>query len=806
MSINLGTRACLRAALAAILAGAGATAAVAAGDDTAASTAGANATGGGLEEIVVTARRREEDLQEVPISITAITGDQLTQRGIETQENLNRMVPNLVIHGSNGFFGLQEGGFQIRGIGNVTIYYDGIAHPETFGIPLGNILEVDHVEVLRGPQGTLFGKDTMGGAIQYVTKAPSDTLGARIKLTTGAFNRYDMTAAVDLPLTDTLLTKVTVAKLSRDGYLQSVTAPMVYGSQDDTLANVDILWKPTAKFSWRVGASWEDDKNNGNPITDWAINTGTPGAANPCATTHPAGKTAPDLTCLYNAIGLTIPQTWAFGATQQWKTASNYQGPDLYTQISGITNTMIYEFSDQWVGKILGGYRKVKNFDYTDFDATEWNIFEGKNYNEQDEGTLEAQLQFNGTRWSGTNGLYTYTDDRRAHRMNWFQNDLKLAVNPANNAAAIAWLTSNINPLTGLAYPTFSDAAGGPVGGNAAGNGNINSLQYNYSHGYALFTDWTFKVTDKLSLNAGVRYNRDSVDVRNFVPLYPLPVVCCEPIPSVATNGAGPSGAVVDGTFSNTAPKGTITYQWTKDIMTYASYSEGFNRGGATPTNTVPIVLIPYKPETLNDYELGMRSEWLDHRLRFNIGFFYGDYNDLQVSQDVNKINVTRNAGKAVTKGVEIDGYWSLFDHLMFDYSYGYNSAQVTALAPGVTANITVGQTLAYAPTNSASGGLAYEVPLPHASHAIARLDYGWQSSAWTTNDFTNRVLIPAYGIMNGRVTWQSAQDKWEVALFATNLLNQYYRINGYLVPNLYNDVGTPGRPREWGLTISTKF
>jgi iron complex outermembrane receptor protein len=759
-----------------------------------------------VEEVTVTARRREESVQQVPVSVAVISGAQLQQRGFETQESFNRMVPNLSIHGSNGFFGRQEGGFTIRGVSNVTVYFDGIAHAETFGIPLSNIIEVDRVEVLRGPQGTLFGKDTMGGAIQYVTRKPSDVYGARVKLATGSANRKDVTAIIDLPLADTLLTKWTIAKLTRDGYMQSVSVPMKFGSQDDLFAEGDILWKPTDNFSWRVGATWQDSQNNGNPITTWALSTGVPGQANPCAATNPAGKNAPDLTCLYNAIGLTIPQSWNFGAAEQFKSASTYQGPALYTKIKGVSTQINYSFNENLAFKVLGSYRKVKNFDYTDFDATAWNIFEGKNYNEQDEGTIEAQVLWTSDRLTGTTGLFKYVDKRRAHRMNWFQNDLKLAVNPANNALAVAWLQGHINPLTNLPYPTFADAAGGPVGGGGAGNADVNSLQYNNTDGWAAFTEWTWKATDKLSLTLGARFNHDHNVVTNYAPLYPLPVKCCEPIPSVASNGAGAQGVVREATFTNTAPKASLQYQWTPDIMTFVSYAEGFDRGGATPTNTVPIVLIPYTPQKLKDTEIGMRSEFLDHRLRFNITYFQSDFDQFQVSQDVNKINVTRNAGQALTKGIEIDGMFAVTDDFHINYTYGYNSAKMTALAPGVTAAIKVGQTLAYAPETSYGLGAAYDFHLETGASMTARADWGWQSSAYTTNDFTNRVLIPAYGILNGRITYYDKDGKWDVQLSGSNLLNKYYRINGYLVPNLYNNVGTPGRPREYGLTLNMKF
>jgi iron complex outermembrane receptor protein len=792
----------------------------------------------GLEEITVTARRREESLQEVPISVVAITGDQLVQRGFETQESFNRMVPNVVIHGSNGFFGRQEGSFQMRGIGQVSILYDGIAHPETFGIVQSNITEVDHVEVLRGPQGTLFGKEAMGGVIQYVTVKPSDTAGVRGKVSFGARNRADVQVVADVPITDTLLTKFSVGKFSRDGYMRSYTTGNLLGSQSDTLADADILWKPTDKFSWRVGLSYANNTNNGNPIQNYAVFTGTPGVANPCAVVHPnpiplaalnlvgAGLRAPDFTCLYNQIGLTIPASNAYGAAEKYATDSDYNGPQLYTTIRGISSNMTYVLNDKLTAKWLTGYRTVKNFDYTDFDGTRYRIFEGKNYNEQDEGTTELQVQYTGEKLIGTTGVYGYLDYQRAHRMNWFTNDLRLAVNPANNAAAVAWLRGHTNPFVGLVvggapvlsgtnclagvlncYATVADAAGGPV---AVGGGNVDALTWNYSKGHAFFTEWTYKVTDALSATAGVRLNKDHIYNRSFAPKYTLPLLCCEPIPSIETNGAGPISAPVESDFSNTSPKASLQYQWNPDLMTYVSYTEGFNRGGASITRataTVPSQLIPVNPETVKNYEVGVRSDWFDHRLRVNATYFYARQIGIKLNQDLGGINVVRNAGEAVTKGLEFDGYWAITDQLLFNFAGGTDSAKLTKLNPGVsTANFNVGQTLNYAPKKSISGGLSYNIPLESGAAFNVRGDYGWQSEQWTTNDLTNRALIPSFGLMNARIGYTAPESKYEIALSGTNILNKFYRINGYLVPNVFNDVGTPGRPAEWALTLSTKF
>ena len=769
---------------------------------TAPAAADESANAGGLEEITVIARKRSEDLQEVPISIAVVSGEQVEARGIDNQIELNHMVPGLVIHGSNGFFGLQEGGFGIRGTQDVTIYYDGIAHPETFGVPQGDILEVDHMEVLRGPQGTLFGKDTMSGAIQYVTILPSDEYGARVKLTTGSYNRMDATAYIDLPITDTLLTKLTMAKLSKGGYVQSVSNNEMYGAEDDIMADYDVLWKPTSRFSLRFDVSYVYDRNNGEPGTDWSINT----SAN-CHNTTPPGAKNPDLTCLYNQLLgpngkqlFPIPQSWAFGANQQYKTSINYVGPDPWTNIRGFATTAKFDITDKWQTKFLGGYREVENFDYENFSGTAYNIFSGKNYNEQDEENLEAQLNFNGSRLTGTDGIYYYEDNRRANRQNWLQNELVEEINPVANAAAIAYLAAN-----GFGYQT-TPGPNGPV----LSNNNVNQLVYNYSHGWALFTEWNYKITDDLSATAGVRYNEDRVSVRTMTPAFPIPLLCCEPAASDATTGALLPGTIPQYlAFHNTAPKVSLQYQWTPDFMTYALYSQGFDRGGATTTNPPgggPPLVIPYQPETLDNYEVGARTEWFNHRLISNLTVYYQQYKDIQVGVDQNNINVTRNGGTAFSKGIEFEGQWEIIDGLLLNYSYEYDDARVSALLPGTTAKITIGQVLAYAPENSYAVGAQYDIKLPEAQRVTARVDYGWESNVYTTNDYTNRAYIPSFGLMNGRLTYHPANNKWDAELAGTNLTDKYYRYNGYIVPGTGVDTGAPGRPREWALTFHFKF
>jgi outer membrane receptor protein involved in Fe transport len=206
----------------------------------------------GLEEVVVTARRREERLQDVPISIQALTMDQMELRGIESGADLNVMIPNLAI--GNSFVNINSQ-VTLRGIPNVGIYVDGIWQQST-GLFQSRIVEMERVEVMRGPQGTLFGRNTNGGAIQYTTARPAEEFGVSMSGTVGSFDRRDLRLAVDLPLSDTLFSKWVVASINSDGWMKSLAVPdRAYGGRDDTVLRGDIIWRPTDRFEARVTAN-----------------------------------------------------------------------------------------------------------------------------------------------------------------------------------------------------------------------------------------------------------------------------------------------------------------------------------------------------------------------------------------------------------------------------------------------------------------------------------------------------------------------------------------------------------------------
>ncbi len=728
---------------------------------------------GSLEEVIVTARRRSEDLQQVPISISSLSGADLQIRGIDNVEQLDHTIPNFSPAPYN-FFGTEQASFRMRGLPSVGVYVDGIAYQEEFGF-FSDLVEMHRVEVLRGPQGTLFGKNSMGGAIQFVTKEPADEFGARVSTTVGDYHRFNVSAAMDLPLSPTLLTKVTVAKVTRDGYLPSISVNQSFGSQDNLVARLDVLWKPTDDFNARFIIEENDIGTNGNPTTDWQL---SPGCRFP----------QPNLTCLYNGASqfgapLKVNQAWVYGASNTWATAGNYNGPELNTEATNYKLILNYKLNDTWALKALGSARDVRSESFEDFTNIPYHMFEGENLNNIHEATGEGQLLFNGDRLTGTTGVYYYNDFRRWRRENWFGNDVNLAVSPANNAAAKDF----VGIPSFVPVPVFIP--------------NIDVLFFYHIHGIAGFSEWTYKITDKLSVTAGLRYNRDSAEVLGLQASQPIPTLCCVANPSITPNGAGAVYGESNGVYTDTAPRFSLQYQWTPTVMTYATFAEGFSAGGGTQT---PTGVQSYAPEKLNNYEVGLRSDWFDHTLRFNTSLFYGRYTNVQANENEGFDNVTINAGKGTVRGAEVEGQWLITRAFSFNYGLGFLSTGYSDY-PATTGIIT-GSPFPYAPKETVDVGAEYETPLPNGAGLTLRLDEGWTSSVVTGSDRSG-VYIPSYGLLGARLVYHPANTKkWDVQLYGSNLLDKYYRLTGYAIPSLGLNTGTVGLPRMYGLTINGRF
>jgi iron complex outermembrane receptor protein len=774
----------------------GAISAVAAAADATSGTEGTARTaadGGGLEEVIVTARRRSEDEQRVPIAITSFNAQDLEVRGINNTEMLDHAVINFAPAPAN-FWGFERANFRIRGLPNVGVYVDGVAQQEQFGI-IGDVVDIDRIEVLRGPQGTLFGKNSLAGAIQYVTKAPSDNLDVKFSTTVGDYRRFNVQGSADIPLAPWLLTKITLAKTTRDGYLPSTTVNQEFGSEDNTVARADVLFAPNDKFNARF--IFDDDiiGTNGNATTLWGLSFS-------CAPLADAGNN-PGAACPYVAASthgapqLAISPKSLYGSTHQWLTASNYNGPELFTYMHNYTLIMNYELNDKWALKGIGSYRDVNTTHFEDFASIGVNMFQGENTNVIYESTGEVQLLFTGDRLTGTTGVYHYTDYHRERRNNWFSNELKADVSASNNAAA----NSGLDAVFGLPPGTLNIPAFGPP--------DPDQLTEYRIHGTAFFSEWTWKATDQFQVTAGLRFNRDDSYVAELNPTNPIPIVCC--VGSTSESGTGLIGPPVVVSYTNTSPRISLQYQWTPTLMTYFTYSEGFNQGGGTAValgNTT--IVQPYAPETLKNYEVGLRSDWLDRTLRFNASVFYSKYNDVQVTEDIDFNAVTTNGGAGRGQGVEIEGAWAPLSSFQVNWGLAYLDTKFTKVpilpADQVDNQIAPNSPFPYAPKESVTFGIQYDTPVGKGASVTLRADEGWTS--WVnTSVASSNVYIPSYGLLSARAIYHPPGGKWDVQLYGTNLTDAFYRTSGFNIAPLGNmNTGELGLPRMYGLTFNFKF
>src|SRR5688500_12148272 len=292
--------------------------------------------GRALEEIIVTARRREESVQDVPIAITAFGGAELEHRGIDAIQNINAAAPNVSIQGG-GANAESQGSFVVRGIPGVATYIDGIWQSTTDGLFTLEVVDVDRIEVLRGPQGTLFGKITVGGAIQYVTRQPAERFQARAGASVGAFNRRDFQGSLDAPITPELRTKITGASMRRDGFVSSLAIDRDYGDVHDQLLRADVLWQPSERFSLRaIAEDIEVDRAGPARVLRRIVD--------PVFDSATGRNTNPRAQAFVNAglpyTNATHAAAWPGGTIGEYETRIDWLNPGLITELTRYTADM----------------------------------------------------------------------------------------------------------------------------------------------------------------------------------------------------------------------------------------------------------------------------------------------------------------------------------------------------------------------------------------------------------------------------------------------------------------------------------
>lgn len=732
-----------------------------------------------IESVTTTARKREEPLQEAPVAVTALSGQDLELTRATDIKSLGFPAPSVNLARLGSFSNAVT--VFIRGIGNtdndsttdppVAIFVDGVYIPRPEGSSI-DLFDVEAVEILRGPQGTLFGRNTTAGAIQVRTRRPSGEFGMRGKVGFGQYGQFDIRASIDVPIVEGKVdAKVAVMSLNSDGFYANTATNEKFGASETISVRPIIRFTPNEDLTLTlIGeyVSYEADPTPGinasrpNQLlcAQWGY-CGRPRAVN--------GKfTKADFQSTGTEVPITInDEIWGITGELEWNV-----GPGVVTWVSN--------------------YRKTSSFIWLDIDNTPAPMFHTQRTSPHKQASTE--LRFASTAWDTFDfvaGVYGFYQEFFLHR-HTFQR-LTRAVPP--------------NPP-------------GIIGDN-----------WQDHKSFSAFAEGNYHITDSLTVTLGGRWSWEKKDfwIEPF-----------SPFPNKAPRIDPPAES-----WSNFGPKAGVSYQINDAMLSYFTYSRGFKSGGWNGRGGTASTIGPFDPETVDGFELGLKSDWFDNRLRANIALFYNKYKDLQrtiIRPLPGAINpqetVTQNAADATIKGIELElsavpvtGLQIKANVSYLDASYGafcadLNGASFFASAPtspcgGSVFNVTnpggtgagnylldddfSGTPLQRAPKLQMTLGANYEFEVGNAGSILLAADYTYVSNLNVTVDGLAQGWRGKVNLVNASITYRDPSDRYSISLYGKNLTNDVY-LNSYTaVATLLDSMGISD-PRRWGVDVSFEF
>lgn len=765
-----------------------------------------------IEEIVVTARMREEGLQSAPIAISAFTEETLDYRGVERLDEIAKFVPSLTLENNPSFGGASNSAaIYIRGIGQkeflpttepgVGLYVDGVYVARSVGAIL-DIIDVERLEVLRGPQGTLFGRNTIGGAISITTVKPEPG-GEFEAMVSGALGTDDLVhlrGSAHLPLSDTVAARLSVASFQQDGYVDR--ADGIDLGEDDTLTGrLAIAWEPNERFRADLSFEATRDRENGPPMeligidfTDLSQLQGVVLAPPPPmafihnVTAAAAGPGQPCAVTDVNGNGITynpsIPNCYDSRyidpeSGENQGTAPAFSKTDLF----GVSANLRWDLSDTLTLKSITSWRDLDSEFARDGDHSPQRISQFFDDLEQQQFTQEFQLLGAHERLNWILGAYYFTED-------------------GDNVNILDFTVSNFR-------------SGGEFDNEA----------------WAVFAQATFDITDRLHLTAGGRYTEEE---KSFLPDQIIFQNYYAGISELVPEG-NPLAAL-DAPFLQAGerilpylekridideftPMVNVSFDATDDVMLYATYSEGFKSGGFTqrvfppiragftaPEGTPAIDLIPtYDPEFVKSYELGAKATGWDGRLRLNGAVFRSDYKDLQVQVFNSVAPVTQNIGKASINGLELEVTLVPADDWLIEGSLSWLDAEYDEIDTGITL---IGEDNEFerVPEFTASAGISKEFQLDDAGSLVVRADWSYRSETFNDAYNTPQLETDGYHLIDASVRWRNAGEDWTVALSGRNLTDEKYLVSGVYGTAFQSYEGMFDRGSQWRLEVRKEF
>jgi iron complex outermembrane receptor protein len=806
---------------------------------------------GVLEEIIVTARFREERLQETPIAISAITAAEIEMRAFTTAYEVGYTVPNASFRPAQAAYGNTMTAY-IRGIGQydfdqafepgVGIYVDDVYQPFMLGTQL-DLIGVERVETLRGPQGTLFGRGSIGGVMRLVTKKAQGDDTGYINLTVGSFDRIDVRAGYDFSITDNLFAQVSGASRKRNGYQDVIDFacrnPSLAGNlpvrdpsrgrncQTGTQGGEDIdafrgqlRWVPNDDVELLLTGDFQNDQSEAKADTLVAIQYPLDLSGNLIPT---SGYTL--FNNEYIAHVPTAEEPWGYGIPYDdrfipdniYQTYATYNDPASGLTLkptsaierTAVSGTLNWNLTDTMNLTAIAAYTDITSQLTSDADASPFNFQTTGGQQDFHWSTAEVRLSGRPTdRFEWTAGAFYYTGKATNRQAVSFQ-PIPCGILRASIGLPPAVVVQCIESLPGgcaIPAPIFS-------------NLSVNTQNIADAENTAVFGHVVFGLTDSLSVNAGARVSNDKKDVAFDNSLVAAPIN-------------------IDDDHSDW--RVGLDFKMTDDLMTYASVATGYRPPAYNPRPFTPEQAVAVGGEEAIAYELGLKSELFDQRLRLNLAAFYTDYNERIVSiggiqcqgapaQPTDPGAIRDSNGDicfAVTSltnyeqlsgeitGAELEFMWRPVDALSVNGVFGYtdwSSSEVDNCDLNLDGQPDVGivcsDSTNFVPEYNWTLGAAYDIPMASGALLTPRVDVYGQTEICSS--FQSPLSCSdGYELLNVRLQWESPDRVWTAAVGGTNVTDEEYFLNKFdLTLFGQNTVeGQPGRPAEWYVTFGRRF
>lgn len=800
-----------------------------------------------LQEIVVTAQFVQQNVQDTPIAITAVTAEMLEARSQQTVEQVANQAPNVTLKAAGTSAGPSLIGF-IRGIGQtdfnpamepgVGLYVDDVYYSTLTGSVL-DLLDLDRVDILRGPQGTLAGKNSIGGAIKLYSKKPTGSGGGFVEAGYGDLNAVTVRGATDVVLSpDKMFVRFAGVSRSRDGYVKNLDYRCTHPNATDvptvvtrggscvlsteggiryTGGRISLRWLPSDSLEVNLAADATSDHSDppANTLTNVSVSFGPVGI-------NTDNNAATGYIGFYPALGFIPP--FQTGLDVMWNglnlpanlSACRYIAYGPHSCDPQSPNTPFVNYSNYLDARAAAPGSPVGN-PWTPTYVAPVQTLSAKGVSLNLDWRISDALSVQSiSAWRTYRS--SFADDADGTPL-----PLQLLLQTLNHTQKSEELR-----LNGKAGSFLDYTVGGFYFDQQTAEDALVDIPYvdlNFIHGpdhvpaktKALFAHGIFHLGADTNLAAGVRRTdeKKTYTYQRHNPDGTLP--CTVAGENCALSGLNGLSGVAQAT--RTDYRIALDHKWTEDVMTYAQYSTGYKGGGIDPRPFYPQQVLSFDPETVKAYEVGAKNQLFNRTLRLNVALFYNKYNDIQLGlNDCSKFTgppgnpwgipciLPANVGDAKMKGAELEFEWHPVSGLEMDGSYSKLKFEYTRVDPAT--GVPLSGISAFTPENKWSAGIQYKIDAGNGGSVTPRVDASYQSDIFANAINSPDAKIDSYTLVNAHLTWRSPDDAWRASLDVENLTNKIYFLTKFdLIPALGGFAsGQPGLPRTWMVTLKRSF